>query len=167
MKRNILKSLTIAVAALALAVTSCKTPTEVSDEYATYGFNTTCLGVDPNGNQTLRTWGNGISKAKAIEQAKRNAVSEVLFNGITNGNGECDKRPIVNQVNAREKHEDYFQAFFRDGGAYNKYVTLEEKRTSRIKSRNSTMEAWSVVVIINRRGLRDRMIQDHIIPTEK
>ncbi len=150
-------------AAMMLTLGACKTPTNVSNEYATYGFPTQCLGVDPNGDQTLRTWGNGVNKAEAIEQAKRNAVSDVLFKGINDGSADCSRRPIINEVNAREKYEKYFKVFFRDGGAYNKYVTIEENRTSRIKSKSSTMEAWSVVVVVNRDALRDRMIDDNVI----
>lgn len=156
-------TLAIIAAILTLMASACKSGTQVSNEYATYGFATQCLGVDPNGDQTLRTWGNGINKAKAIEQAKRNAVSDVLFKGITDGSPECNKRPIINEVNARERYEKYFQAFFRDGGAYNKYVKLEEKRTSRIKSQSSSMEAWSVVVVVDREALRERMIEDNVI----
>lgn len=141
----------------------CKTATQVSGEVATYGFETECLGVDPDGSQMLRTWGSGTSKTKAIEQAKRNAVEAVIFKGITAGTGDCNKRPLVNQPNARERYEDYFNAFFSDGGAYNKYVSLEETRTSRIKSKSSTLEAWSVVVIIDRTALKARLADDNVI----
>lgn len=160
-----ISSILTAVAVICMiGFSCCKTPTKISNEYASYGFKTTCMGVDPNGNQTLRTWGNGISKSKAIEQAKRNAIQAVLFDGIIDGSGDCNKRPIVNEVNAREKYEAYFNAFFRDGGAYNKYVKLEESRTSRIKSKSSEMEAWSVVVIVDRIALKERMIEDNVIP---
>lgn len=145
-----------------LALGSCKTPTTISNEYASAGFDVTCMGVDPDGTQTLRSWGNGISKDKAIEQAKRRAVETVIFDGIT-GTGDCDKRPLVTEVNARERYETYFNAFFREGGAYNKYVTLEEKRTSRLKSSNSSMEAWGVVVKVNRSALKARLRDDNVI----
>lgn len=160
----IIKLMMSAAIVCMIAFAACKTPTNISNEYGSYGFNTTCMGVDPNGGQILRTWGNGINKAKAIEQAKRNAVETVLLKGIVDGNGQCDKRPVINEVNAREKYETYFNAFFRDGGAYNKYVRLEESRTSRIKSKSSEMEAWSVVVIVDRSALKARMIEDNVIP---
>lgn len=146
-----------------LMLSGCKTPTEISSEYASYGFETECLGLDPDGSQTLRTWGNGISKSKAIEQARRNAVETVIFKGITAGTGDCSKRPLVNEANARERYEDYFNSFFRADGAFNRYVTLEEKRTSRIKSKNTSQEAWSVVVKVDRSALRQRLISDNVI----
>lgn len=145
------------------AAAGCKTPTVISGENAYTEFTTQCLGVNANGVQTLRTFGSGINKGKAIEDAKRNAVETVIFKGITDGTGSCNKRPIVNTPNAREKYEEYFNAFFRTGGAYNNYVTLEEKRTSRIKSSSSSMELWGVVVNVDRTALRERLINDNII----
>lgn len=144
-------------------ITSCKTPTKVANEYATYGFEISCMGLDPDGSQLLRSWGTGINKSKAIEQAKKNAIEAVIFKGITNGTGDCNKRPLVNEVNARERYESYFSRFFTDGGAYNRYVTLEEKRTSRIKSANSALEAWSVVVRVDRNALQSRLVEDNVI----
>lgn len=159
-----IKNILLALGAtMLLAMGACKTPTKIANEYATYGFETECLGTDPDGTQMLRTWGKGVNKAAAIEQAKRNAVEAVIFKGITAGTGDCNKRPVCNVVNAREKYEDYFNAFFRDGGAFNKYVRLNEKRTSRIKAANASTEAWSVVVVVDRTALRERLIQDNVI----
>lgn len=159
-----IQSMLVALATVILiGLSSCKTPTEVPAEYATYGFETTCMGLDPDGTQLLRTWGTGINKSKAIEQAKRNAIEAVVFDGIRSGTGDCNKRPLVNQVNARERYESYFSRFFSQGGAFNNYVTLEEKRTSRIKSANSSLEAWSVVVRVNRNALRERLVSDNVI----
>lgn len=143
--------------------TSCKTPTVISGENAYAEFTTQCLGVNASGVQTLRTFGTGINKGKAIEDAKRNAVETVIFKGVVDGPGNCNKRPIVNTPNAREKYEDYFNAFFREGGAYNKYVSLEEKRTSRIKASSNSMESWGVVVNVDRTALRERLINDNVI----
>ena len=98
-----------------------------------------------------------------MEQAKRKAVEAVIFSGIIDGVQGCNKRPLVNEVNAREKYEDYFNTFFRDGGAYNLYVRLDEKRTSRIKSQNSAQEAFGVIVSVDRSALRKRLIDDNVI----
>lgn len=161
---NYLKLLALPLVALLLSAVSCKTATKVSNEYAGYGgYKTECLGIDPDGTQRLRTWGQGANKEQAMEQAKRKAVEAVIFSGIIDGVQGCNKRPLVNEVNAREKYEDYFNTFFRDGGAYNLYVRLDEKRTSRIKSQNSAQEAFGVIVSVDRSALRKRLIDDNVI----
>ena len=159
-----IKKLLISVFTVAmLAVTGCKTPIDVDKHLSYAKFETECLGVAGDGTQTLRVWGEGKNRQEAIDQAKRNAVRDVIFKGITAGSGECNKRPLVTEVNAHEKYEDYFNAFFSQGGAYNKYVTLDEKRTSRIRAKGSTLEAYGVVVKVDRAALRQRLNDDNVI----
>ena len=68
------------------------------------------------------------------------------------------------EVNAQEKYEYYFNVFFRDGGDYKKYVTMEdENRTSRIRAKHSTQENYGVVVRVKRAELRQRLIDDNIL----
>ena len=70
-----------------------------------------CLGTELDGTETLRVQGKGSSKSDAIEQAKKNAVYAVIFQGIRNGADKgCDMRPLVTEVNAREKYEEYFSS---------------------------------------------------------
>lgn len=144
-------------------LSSCKTPTIISPDYAYANFQTECLGVDLDGSQTLRVFGKGKNKSDAIRQAKKNAVRDILFNGITAGSGECFKRPLVTEVNAQEKYSYYFNPFFKDKGEYQKFVKLDEKRLSRIKSYNNTQENWGVVVTVDRTALQQQLINDKII----
>ncbi|MBR5332792.1 MAG: hypothetical protein IKV32_05825 [Muribaculaceae bacterium] len=145
-------------------ISSCRTNTTISEEYAFMTYETECLGVELDGSQTLRAWGKGKDKADAIEQAKKNALRDVIFKGITSGSGECNKRALILEVNAQEKYEYYFNVFFRDGGEYTKYVTNEDENlTSRVKAKSSTQQNYGVVVRVKRAELRQRLIDDNII----
>ncbi len=162
MKYN--KLLTAIAIGATLTVSSCRTNTTISNEYAFVSFETECLGVEADGSQTLRAWGKGKNKADAIEQAKKNAVKDVIFKGIKSNSDECNKKPLIFEVNAEEKYETYFNSFFRDGGEYSKYVTSEdENRTSRINAKHSTQESYGIVVRVKRAELRQRLIDDNII----
>lgn len=160
---NFNKGISIAVLAAFLSISSCKTPTRIPSDYSFANFETECLGVELDGSQTLRVFGKGRNKADAIEQAKKNAVRDIIFKGINAGSGECTKRPLVTEVNAQEKYSYYFNPFFRDKGAYLKFVKLDEKRLSRIKSANNTQENWGVVVTVDSPALQQQLIQDNII----
>ncbi len=155
--------ITIMSAVLALVLSSCKTPMNIPSDYAFANFPTECLGVELDGSQTLRVFGKGKNKADAIEQAKKNAIRDIIFKGIDAGSGECSKRPLLSEVNAREKYAYYFNTFFKDNGEYRKFVWLDEKRLSRIKSANSTQENWGVVVTIDIPGLQQKLISDKIL----
>lgn len=147
-----------------MALTGCKTPQVIDSTYAGSTFPIECLGTDLDGSQTLRSWGTGKNKAQAMENAKKNAVRATIFDGINAGTGDCSRKPLIFEVNAAEKYEQYFNRFFADGGAYKSYTSLtDEKRTSRLKSSNSAIESWGVVVRVDRAALRQRLIDDGIV----
>lgn len=127
-------------------------------------YETTCLGTELDGSLTLRAWGKGKNNRDAREQAMKNAVRDVIFKGITAGSGECNYRPLLTEVNAAEKYEDYFNKFFRDGGAYKNFVSKEdEKRSSRVKVKNRTQNSYGIVVRVLRAELREKLIEDNIL----
>ena len=132
-----------------------------------YTYKTECLGIEMDGSQTLKAWGNGRNRWDAIEQAKKNAVSDVLFKGIYEGKQDCNKKPVVAEVNAREKYEDYFNKFFADGGDFLEFVSLKDERIGQKIDRNRKGARQSVthgvVVRVLRAELKERMIRDNIL----
>jgi hypothetical protein len=154
----------VAMAGLVLGLSSCKTPTQVDSSYSTYKFGVECMGTDMDGSQTLRAWGSGKNKSQAMETAKKNAVKAVIFDGVNQGTDGCNQRPIVAEVNAQEKYENYFNRFFADGGMYKEFTSMtDEKRNSRIKSSDSSIENWGIVVRVDRAALRQQLINDGIL----
>lgn len=149
----------IPIAMMLLA--SCTTTK--STAYMTY--ETQCLGVELDGSQTLLAWGEGKNKADAEEQAKKNAVRDVIFKGIQAGKSDCTKLPLVNTPNARQKYEDYFNAFFADGGDYKNYISMsDQKRRSGDKEHYQYGEKRSVTVRVLRSELKKRLQNDGILP---
>lgn len=125
---------------------------------------TECMGVEGDGSQTLRVWGVGRNKTDALEQAKKNAVKEVIFKGIRNGSKECNMRPLIYEVNAEEKYQYYFNTFFKDDGEYLKYVSMEDRRPMTNKKENTkTQVKYGVTVRVLRPALQQRLIDDNII----
>lgn len=154
----------MAFVVMIVAMSACKTPTVIDNAYSTMSFPVECMGTDLDGSQTMRVFGTGKNKAQAMETAKKNAVKAVLFDGVIHGTSGCNTRPVVGGANPMEKNEAYFNRFFADGGDYKEYTSMiDEKRTSRLKSSNKSIENWGVVVRVNRAALKERMIRDGII----
>ena len=132
-----------------------------------YHYDTECLGVELDGSQTLRTWGIGRNRLDAVEQAKKNAVRDVLFKGILKGKNECNQKPVLFEVNAQEKHEDYFNKFFADKGPYAEFISMKDERIipgilkEKTKIEDEVNE--EVVVRVLRAELKKKMIDDKII----
>ena len=123
-----------------------------------------CMGTELDGSQTLRVLGYGRNKNDAKEQAMKNAVYAVVFTVIHEGVAGCNLRPLVTEVNARERYEEYFNIFFTDHGEYNKYVTLQDtKRRSADKSKDKLGYLYEMTVRVLRSELKARFKQDNVI----
>jgi len=140
----------------------CKTSNEIAGNYT---YKTECFGVELDGSQTLKAWGNGRNRFDAIEQAKKNAVRDVLFKGIIEGKSDCNMKPVIPQVNAQEQHEDYFNKFFADGGEYKNYVSLKDGIGQKKKDRKPARESVThgIVVRVLRAELKQKIITDGIL----
>lgn len=85
-----------------------------------YTIEPECLGSELDGSVTLRSWGTGRNRFDAVDQAKKNAVRDVIFKGIRKGSSECNPRPLLPEVNAEMKYEDFFNRFSPTKGAITK-----------------------------------------------
>jgi hypothetical protein len=132
-----------------------------------YGYKTECMGVELDGSHTVKAWGNGRNRSDAVEQAKKNAVRDIIFFGLLEGKQDCKQKPLILEVNAQEKYEDYFNKFFADGGEYKNYISLRDERLldkvsrDRKKGRGSVTNGFIVRVL--RSELKDKLIADGII----
>jgi len=158
------KILIISIFATSLFFLSCNPQKKIAGNYS-YGIQ--CLGTELDGSHTMKAWGNGRNRFDAAEQAKKNAVYAVIFDGIREGHGGCDVRPLVNEVNAKEKYEDYFNKFFADKGEYLKYVSLKDERIdhkgTREKKGSVDGNTRSVIVRVLKPQLKQKLIDDNII----
>ena len=137
-----------------------------------YTYETECLGVELDGSQTLKTWGSGKNRADAVEQAKKNAVRDVLFKGISKGKNECNQKPVIFEINAQEKYEDYFNKFFADGGAYKEFISMKDESIIPMlfkdrKKAADYQEMYGVIVRVLRAELKKKMIADKILNNNK
>ena len=126
-----------------------------------------CLGTELDGSQTLRVTGYGRNRSDAKEQAKKNAVYAVIFDGVRDGVKGCNLRPLVTEVNARERYEDYFNIFFMDNGEYQKYVSLRDtKRMSADRKKDKVGYSYEMTIRVLRAELKARLKADNVISSE-
>lgn len=131
-------------------------------------YQTECISVEQDGSQTLRVWGKGRNRVDAVEQAKKDAVYEILFTGVRKGNKGERLRPLVPEVNARERYRDYFDIFFMDRGEYLNYVSMADRRIgSTVKESNSVQVRCCVTVRVLIPELRQRLTRDGILQKEE
>lgn len=132
-----------------------------------YGYKTECMGVEGDGSATVKAWGNGRNRSDAVEQAKKNAVRDVIFTGLLEGKQDCKQKPLIFEVNAEEKYEDYFNKFFADGGEFKNYISLRDERIldklDRDRKRGRGSVTNGLILRVLRSELKAKLIADGII----
>lgn len=155
-----MKKIILLVFVFSFLLYSCGSQKHESLEY--FSLETECLGPELDGSQSLRAWGKGKKKNDAIEKAKKNALKDVLFNGIRKGKSGCNVIPLVVEVNAQQKYQDYFNKFFSKKRIYSKYVS--NKNNSLEEEHNGEYEVvYGIQVSVLRNKLRDKLLKDRII----
>jgi hypothetical protein len=81
-------------------------------------------GEGNDGTYLVKVWSYSKKPDVAIEQAKKNAVHGVVFQGIPAAGRFSSQPPIARTPGLENEKADFFDAFFDDGGAYMKYVAV-------------------------------------------
>jgi len=128
---------------------------------------TECIKLEQDGSMTVRATGIGRNKTDALEQAKKQALSDVIFRGNIKGASSYYRRPILTTVNAREKYADYFDIFFMDKGAYLDYVSMADKRAGSTFVKRSKVEVECVLTVrVLIPQLKERFKADGLLKTD-
>jgi hypothetical protein len=119
---------------------------------------TVCIGATEDNKQYVKGWGIGDSYETSLKNAKKNALSDVIFSGLTDGSKSCETKPLVSEVNARERYRSFFDAFFQDNGDYKNFIS-----NSNSLSKVNFQKGRGGDFIINVQELRLYLISNKII----
>ena len=144
---------------------SCNPQKKISGNYS---YETECMGIELDGSQTLKAWGLGRNRPDAVEQAKKNAIRDILFKGINNGKTECFVKPLLFEVNCQEKHEEYFNKFFADkGGEYKNFISMADESiipwVTKDRKPAGSEVTYGVIIRVLSAELKSKMISDRIL----
>lgn len=134
---------------------------------AYYDYKSKLIGTELDGTYTIRSWGRARNAVDAYVQARKQAVKDVIFTGVqAESSNLTSLKPLLLDMNAEEKYEDYFAIFFADGGEFEKYASMKERRVMTSNySRTEAQTLVQVTVCVNRVALKDKLIKDGILKT--
>ncbi len=135
-------------------------------EWSTYEVTTVAVGSA--GTKSLKVWGYGKNMAKAIEQAKKNAVHACLFRGCP-GSGNVNETPAIFKLQGNDQvaleNFEYFYDFFEENNTYISFVNLTTDGMPSGQDRHEVKGGYKVAIYVQIMfdNLRDKMKNDGIL----
>lgn len=147
---------------IAFAITSMLSMAQHSG--ASYG-QVECISVESDGSLTLRVHSLGRNRYDAKDQARKDAIYEVIFKGVKVEGNQMLSRPLLYEVNAEEKYQDFFNGFFADGGKFMEYSSMKDKKagSSTRKGKGGIQVEKGITIRVLRPQLKKYLIEQNII----
>ncbi len=159
-KKNIFRFLFLML--MAALFSSCGT----KKSQAYYDYKTQYIATERDGSYTVRSWGRGRNAVDALEEARKQAVYDVVFKGLepSSSLNLSPVKPLLLEVNAKDKYADYFNTFFQDKGAYVEFCSVKERKWLTSKwARADGQSLCETTVCVYAGKLKERLIQDGIL----
>lgn len=112
-----------------------------------YELEAVSTGVQ--GNYIVKVWSYSKKPAVAIEQAKKNAVHGIIFQGFAGKQGIPGQKPLTSNVNLLDEKADFFDPFFADGGKYMKFVSQSADGSVGAGDRMKVGKEYKIGVIVS------------------
>lgn len=131
-----------------------------------YHYQTECIDYGFNGTATIVSYGTGMNGKEAVNQAIKTGIYDLLFTGTRSSRVECNIKPIVPEVNAREKYQSYFNEFFKVDGEYLNFVsrgTSSRKITTNTSRNSAPRILYKTTFHLNVSDLKSKLIEDQIL----
>lgn len=113
-----------------------------------------CGGSSNDGSCIVIASGYSYFQRQAINNARKNAVSDVLFKGIKGGPG-CPSRPIIDDPS--KLNTPFFKDFFKKRGEYLQYINLSNDQAPQ-RAKVGLRTKATIFVMVDHRRLLKRMV---------
>ena len=135
---------------------------------AFYNMPSQLLSTTYDGRYIIRVQVRSKDAVVAFEDGKRKAIQEVIFDGVKAANsGIEDLKPLIYDINAREKYEDYFRAFFSDKKEWDQFADYFGRRVVTTRYERDGRQMVEIVTVqVDRAGIKQKLQNDGIIPRE-
>lgn len=129
------------------------------------------IGQAPEGSAMVRVWTYSKKANVATLQAGKNAIHGLLFKGYPSyneGNTRIVGRDaLIADPKVQEEYKDYFDAFFADGGAFQRYISFIGNGEADQILKVGKEYKVAITVIVQLDALRERLQEDGILPKDE
>lgn len=150
-----IKSLVV-VATLVASLFSVKSATAQAGKKADkdtklWRYEVQCVGVGNEGTKLIKVFSYSKKADVAIEQAKKNAIHAMIFQGFNgnSGSGCPTQKPLANNPALEQEKAEFFDSFFADGGKYMKFVSVSGDGSIDAADRMKVGKEYKVGVVVS------------------
>lgn len=125
-------------------------------------FHTECVSIETDGYVTIKIWDTDKGKSYDSQQARKDAVTAILYSGVSGTNGCITQPPILNKADEQQKFQTIEKKFFSKNG---KWIIFTRSSAIETTLPNSLgKKKWKVYqVSISREELRKYLEEQKII----
>ena len=147
-----------------IGLSSCGVKKKANEDTAQWRYETECAGREGvKGVYSLLVYSYSRNADVAVEQAKKNAVHSVVFQGVS-GEKCTSKRPLIENATLDQRQEAFFESFFSDGGDYMKFaVRSTDASGTKVMKLSKREYKVGVKVDVNIEQLRKHLEKSGII----
>ena len=122
---------------------------KADNDTETWRYEIEAVGEGKEGTYLVKVWSYSKKADVSIEQAKKNAVHGVIFQGVIGNNRVSNQPPIAADPSAQTQYADYFNAFFKDKGQYMKYVSVSNDGAIAPGDRLKVNKEYKIGVVVS------------------
>ena len=107
------------------------------------------VSTGAQGSYLIKVWSYSKKPVVAIEQAKKNAVHGIIFQGYTGRPGVSGQKALASNPNLEQEQNEFFLNFFAEGGKYMKFVSLSNDGSVAAEDRLKVGKEYKIGVVVS------------------
>lgn len=110
-----------------------------------------CVGIGKPGTKVIKVWSYSKKEKIALNQAKKNAVHGIIFQGYAGGGQGCtSQKPLASDPAIEQQKAEFFENFFElEGGKYMKFVSSSGDGTPTVMKVGKEYKIGVVVTVMS------------------
>lgn len=154
MKNAITKAGVLTLVFIAFALTSnaqLNKKKAAQKDTEAWKYEIECVGIGKPGTKVIKVWSYSKKATIAINQAKKNAVHGIIFQGYAGGGQGCtSQKPLCSDPSIEQQKEEFFSNFFDiNGGKYMKFVSNSGDSTPEVTKVGKQYKIGVVVTVMS------------------
>jgi len=123
---------------------------KAQEDTENWRYEIECVGIGKPGTKVIKVWSYSKKEKIALNQAKKNAVHGIIFQGYTGGGQGCtSQKPLAKDPTIEQQKAEFFENFFElEGGKYMKFVSSSGDATPTVMKVGKEYKIGVVVTVM-------------------